>query len=46
MLNDGPEIDAWLELMKQRDAFDELVAFFYDSFVDMMGRTGEFFGLQ
>ncbi|CAD6265834.1 unnamed protein product [Miscanthus lutarioriparius] len=45
-LDDGPVTDAWLELMKQRGAFDELVTFFYDSFGEMTGRTGEFFGLQ
>ena len=32
--------------MKRRGTFDELVAFFYDSFVEMTGRAGEFFGLQ
>jgi hypothetical protein len=37
----------WLELIKRRDTFDELVAFFYDSFaMMMMGHVGEFFGLQ
>lgn len=45
MLNDGPEVDVWLELMKQRGAFDELVTFFYGSFADMMGHAGEFFSL-
>lgn len=44
MLNDGPEADAWLELMKGRDAFDEMVAFFYDS-IEMTGHVGEFFSL-
>ena len=45
MLDDGPEADAWLELMKRRGAFDELVALFYDSFIEMMGHAGAFFGL-
>jgi hypothetical protein len=32
--------------MKWRGAFDELVAFFYDSFMEMTGHMGEFFSLQ
>jgi hypothetical protein len=35
-----------LELIKQREAFDELVTFFYDSFAVMASHAGEFFGLQ
>ena len=46
VLDDGPEADAWLELVKQHGAFDELAAFFYDSFTEMMGHAGMFFGLQ
>lgn len=44
-MDDGPKADAWLELMKRCGTFDELVAFFYDSFTEMTGRVGEFFGL-
>lgn len=36
----------WLELIERRDAFYELVAFFYDSFAVMAGRVGAFFDLQ
>jgi len=43
---DGPEADAWLELMKQCDTFDKLVTIFYDSFTEMTGLAGAFFGLQ
>lgn len=46
MLDDGPEMDTWLEPMKRCDTFDEMVAFFYDSFVETMGHVGEFFILQ
>lgn len=46
VLDDGPKEDAWLELMKRRGAFNELIAFFYDSFTEMMVRAGVFFGLQ
>lgn len=45
-LDDGPKADVWLEMMKRRGAFDELVVFFYDSFTEMTGHVGEFFGLQ
>ena len=45
MLDDNPKVDVWLELMKGHDAFNELVAFFYDSFAEMMGHVGTFFGL-
>jgi hypothetical protein len=45
-LDDGPEADVWLELMKRHGAFDKLVAFFYDSFIEMIGYAGSFFGLQ
>ncbi|CAD6333831.1 unnamed protein product [Miscanthus lutarioriparius] len=41
MLDDGPKADTWLELMKWRGAFDELVAFFYDSIAEMMGPYGD-----
>ena len=40
ILDDGPKVDAWLELMEQRGAFDELVTFFYDSFSLMAGHAG------
>jgi hypothetical protein len=46
VLDDGPEVDVWLELIKQRGAFDELVTFFYDSFTVMASHAGEFFGLR
>ena len=39
MLDDGPKADKWSELIKRRGAFDELVAFFYDSFTVMVGRV-------
>lgn len=45
MLNDGPEVDAWLELMTRHGSFDELIALFYESFVEMTGHAGEFFSL-
>lgn len=45
MLNDGPYEDMWLELMNRCGTFDELAAFFYDSFMEMMGHMGEFFSL-
>jgi hypothetical protein len=32
-------------LIKWRGAFDELVAFFYDPFMVMVGRVREFFSL-
>lgn len=43
MLDDGPEADAWLELMERRGTIDELIAFFYDSLSGMMGQVEEFF---
>lgn len=43
VLDDGPKANAWLELIQRREAFDELVTFFYDSFTAMAGRAGEFF---
>lgn len=43
MLNDSLKADAWLELMKWHGTFDELVAFFYDSFAEMTVHAGEFF---
>jgi hypothetical protein len=46
VLDDGPERDTWLELMKWCGIIDELVTFFYDSFMEMTGHAGEFFGLQ
>lgn len=46
VLNDSPEVDAWLKLMERRGAIDELVTFFYDSLSSMMGRAEEFFGLH
>jgi hypothetical protein len=46
VLDDSTEVNAWLELIKWRGAFNELVTFFYDSFAVMAGRAGEFFGLQ
>lgn len=46
MLDDGTEADTRLELMKRHCAVDELVAFFYDSFTEMTGHVGEFFGLH
>ena len=45
VLDDGPKVDAWLGLIERRGTIDELVAFFYDSFTEMTGRAGEFFGL-
>lgn len=45
-MDDGHKMDAWLKVMKRRNAFDELVAFFHDSFVVVMGHVGEFFGLH
>jgi hypothetical protein len=45
-LDDGPEADAWLELMERCGAIDGLVAFFYDSLSRMMCRGEEFFNLQ
>ena len=44
-LDDSPKADAWLELMKRRGTFDELVAFFYDSIIEMARHIGAFFGL-
>lgn len=32
--------------MEQRGTIDELVAFFYDSLLGMMGQADEFFSLQ
>ena len=45
-MDDGPKADAWLELIKRRDTFDELVTFFYDSFTVIAGSMGKFFALQ
>lgn len=45
-MDNGPEADARLELIKRRGAFDELVSFFHDSFAVIAGHAGEFFGLQ
>ena len=46
VLNDGPEVDAWLGLMEKRGAINELVTFFYHSLSGMMRQMEEFFGLQ
>ena len=45
VLDDGPKADTWLELIKWRSTFDELVTFFYDSFTVMACHAGEFFSL-
>ena len=31
VLNDGLEVDAWLEIMEWRGTIDRMVAFFYNS---------------
>ena len=46
MLNNGPKVDTWLELMEQRGTIDKLVTFFYDFFTEMTGHAGAFIGLQ
>ena len=45
MLNNGPKVVAWLELMEQRGTIDKLVTFFYDSLSGIMGWAEEFFSL-
>ena len=45
-MNDGLEVDAWLEIMEWRGTIDRMVAFFYNSFAVMVGHASEFFGLQ
>lgn len=44
VLDDGPEADAWLGLMKRRVTIEELVAFLYDSISSMTARAEEFLG--
>lgn len=46
MLDDGPDADAWLGLMKRRVIVEELVAFLYDSISSMTARAEEFLGHQ